>query len=104
SQLGWSFLAWLFMAALLAALVARRTAKVWQLGQRATAAPAHLNVPLQAACERLQTSASGVRLRISDEVGCPAICGFWRPTILVPGRLVNQLDEEQFQLVFAHEL
>ena len=45
-----------------------------------------------------------MRLRISDEVGCPAICGFWRPTILVPGRLVGQLSEDQFQLVFAHEL
>ena len=43
-------------------------------------------------------------MKISDAVGCPAVCGFWRPTILIPRRLVGRLDEEQLQLVFVHEL
>ena len=32
------------------------------------------------------------------------MCGFWRPTILIPQRLVGRLDDEKLQLVFVHEL
>ena len=77
---------------------------MWQLARQAAQAPRQLEIPLEVACSLLDLSPARVRLRISDEVGCPAICGFWRPTILVPRRLVGQLDEDQFQLVFAHEL
>jgi beta-lactamase regulating signal transducer with metallopeptidase domain len=99
----WLFLAWLAGLALLGAIVARRIVKVWQLVRRATEAPADLDAPLRAACDRLRVSARRIRLRISDEVGCPAICGFWRPTIVLPRRLLGQLDDEQLELVFAHE-
>ena len=60
--------------------------------------------PLNVACELLDLPARRIRLKISDEVGCPAVCGFWRPTILVPQRLLGRLDGEQLQLVFVHEL
>jgi beta-lactamase regulating signal transducer with metallopeptidase domain/protocatechuate 3,4-dioxygenase beta subunit len=101
---GWFILAWLGGVLVLSALVARRIAKVWRLARQAAEAPAQLYDPLHAACVRLRASARRIRVRISDEVGCPAICGFWRPTILVPRRLVGQLDDEQFELVFAHEV
>jgi beta-lactamase regulating signal transducer with metallopeptidase domain/protocatechuate 3,4-dioxygenase beta subunit len=101
---GWLFIAWCGIAVLLGVIVVRRATKVWQLGRRATEAPRQLGDPLQVACELLDLSARRIRLRVSDEVGCPAICGFWRPTILIPRRLINLLDDEQFQLVFAHEL
>jgi beta-lactamase regulating signal transducer with metallopeptidase domain/protocatechuate 3,4-dioxygenase beta subunit len=101
---GWLFVAWCSLSGMLGVLVLRRAAKVWQLERRATEAPRHLANPLQVACEVLDFSACPVRLRISEEVGCPAICGFWRPIILIPPRLISQLDDEQFQLVFAHEL
>jgi beta-lactamase regulating signal transducer with metallopeptidase domain len=101
---GWLFIAWCSVAALLGAIVIQRAAKVWQLARRATDAPRQLDGPLKVACRALNLSARRIRLRISDEVGCPAICGFWRPTILIPRRLINLLDDEQFQLVIAHEL
>ncbi len=100
---GWFLLGWLAGVAVLVALVARRIAKVWQLAGRAEEAPERLYDPLRTACERLRAPARRIRVKISDEVGCPAVCGFWRPTILVPRRLVGQLDDEQFELVFAHE-
>ncbi len=98
------FLAWCGGCLVLGMMVFRRAAKVWQLARQAAQAPRHLEIPLKVACSLLDLSPARVRLRISDEVGCPAICGFWRPTILVPRRLVGQLGEDQFQLVFAHEL
>ncbi len=101
---GWLFLAWCGGCAVLGIMVLRRAAKVWQLARQAAQAPRPLEIPLEVACSLLDLSPARVRLRISDEVGCPAICGFWRPTILVPRRLVGQLGEDQFQLVFAHEL
>ncbi|HEX4070070.1 MAG TPA: M56 family metallopeptidase, partial [Planctomycetaceae bacterium] len=101
---GWLFLAWCGGCAVLGIMVFRRAAKVWQLARQAAQAPHQLASPLEIACSLLDLSPARVQLRISDEVGCPAICGFWRPTILVPGRLVGQLSEDQFQLVFAHEL
>jgi beta-lactamase regulating signal transducer with metallopeptidase domain/protocatechuate 3,4-dioxygenase beta subunit len=101
---GWLFLAWCGGCAVLGIIVLRRAAKVWQLARQAAQAPRQLEIPLEVACSLLDLSPARVRLRISDEVGCPAICGFWRPTILVPRRLVGQLGEDQFQLVFAHEL
>jgi beta-lactamase regulating signal transducer with metallopeptidase domain/protocatechuate 3,4-dioxygenase beta subunit len=101
---GWLFLGWCGGCVVLAIMVLRRAAKVWQLARRAAQAPRQLEIPLEVACSLLDVSPASVRLRISDEVGCPAICGFWRPTILVPRRLVGQLGADQFQLVFAHEL
>jgi len=101
---GWLFIAWSTLAALLGAIVIQRAAKVWQLARRATEAPRELDGPLKVACDSLELSAHRIRLRISEEVGCPAICGFWRPTILIPQRLINLLDDEQFQFVIAHEL
>ncbi|HEV3301267.1 MAG TPA: M56 family metallopeptidase, partial [Planctomycetaceae bacterium] len=101
---GWLFSAWCSLAALLGAIVIHRAAKVWQLARRATEAPRELDGPLKVACRALNLSADRIRLRISEEVGCPAICGFWRPTLLIPQRLVALLDDEQFELVIAHEL
>jgi beta-lactamase regulating signal transducer with metallopeptidase domain/protocatechuate 3,4-dioxygenase beta subunit len=101
---GWLFLAWCGGCLVLGVIVLRRTAKVRQLVRRAAEAPGQLAAPMQVACELLDLSSRRVRLRISDEVGCPAICGLWRPTILIPRRLVGQLDDEQFELVFVHEL
>jgi beta-lactamase regulating signal transducer with metallopeptidase domain len=101
---GWLLVAWCVGCLLLGVVVVRRAVKVWQLVRRAGEAPPQLDEPLQVACALLDLSDQRIRLKISDEVGCPAICGFWRPTILIPRRLVGSLDEQQFELVIVHEL
>ncbi len=45
-----------------------------------------------------------VHIRQSDEVSGPAVCGLFRPTILIPSTLMNKLQEEQFETVLLHEL
>ncbi len=36
-----------------------------------------------------------VRVRLTDQLGSPAICNLWSPTILFPGGLLEQLNREQ---------
>jgi WD40 repeat protein/beta-lactamase regulating signal transducer with metallopeptidase domain len=45
-----------------------------------------------------------VSIKISDRLGSPAICGLWRPTILLPRGFPAGLDREQVRMVFLHEL
>lgn len=95
---------WVAGVLTLGILVARRTKRVWRLVTQSTEAPAEMSRNLQEACRLLKLSTRRVRVRISDEVGCPAVCGFWRPTILIPERLLGRLTDEQFQLILVHEL
>jgi WD40 repeat protein/beta-lactamase regulating signal transducer with metallopeptidase domain len=45
-----------------------------------------------------------VAVKMSDRLGSPAICGLWRPTILLPTGFPANLDRDQIRLVFVHEL
>ena len=101
---GWLLVAWCVGCLLLGVVVVRRAAKVWQLVRRAANALLNSMAPCKSPARFWIYPPPGIRLKISDEVGCPAICGFWCPTILIPRRLVGSLDEEQFELVFVHEL
>jgi len=45
-----------------------------------------------------------VRLRIVDRAISPAVCGLFRPTVLVPRALVERLSAEQLRAILLHEL
>jgi beta-lactamase regulating signal transducer with metallopeptidase domain len=101
---GWLLLAWCGGCLVLGGIVFRRAAKVRRLVREAGEAPREFGPPLEVACSLLQLSSRRMRVKISEQVGCPAVCGFWRPTILIPQRLMGRLDDEQLQLVLVHEL
>ena len=44
------------------------------------------------------------RLRISDAIPSPAVCGFFRPTIVIPTALVDKLSPEGLRAILIHEL
>lgn len=46
----------------------------------------------------------GVDLRGIPEGQSPVLCGFWRPTLLLPRGLGERLTAEQLRAVFLHEL
>lgn len=50
----------------------------------------------------------GVRLkttlRISETISSPAVCGFFRPIILIPAGLVGKLSTEGLRAILIHEL
>ncbi len=43
-------------------------------------------------------------VRLTDTAMSPAVCGLFRPVILLPRKLVNRLTEEQLRSVLLHEL
>ncbi len=45
-----------------------------------------------------------VRLGIMDQAVSPAVCGLFRPIVLVPRALVEGLSAEQMRAIFLHEL
>jgi beta-lactamase regulating signal transducer with metallopeptidase domain/peroxiredoxin len=45
-----------------------------------------------------------VGLRLSTNMASPAVCGLFRPTILLPEHLVDKLNDEQLRSVLIHEL
>ncbi len=59
-----------------------------------------------------RATALAARLRVSrpvqvllhGELGSPAVCGWWRPVILVPASLVTGLPPAHLEAVLAHEL
>jgi ankyrin repeat protein/beta-lactamase regulating signal transducer with metallopeptidase domain len=45
-----------------------------------------------------------IRLRISDTIPSPAVCGLLRPTVLIPAPLVEKLSPEGLRATLIHEL
>ena len=55
-------------------------------------------------CRKRMGIKGKVRLRISGEGTRPAVCGLWRPVIVVPRDLVPQLGSRHLRDVLFHEL
>lgn len=45
-----------------------------------------------------------VELRLTDLPISPALCGLWRPVILLPRHLAEELSPDQLRIVLIHEL
>jgi beta-lactamase regulating signal transducer with metallopeptidase domain/HEAT repeat protein len=54
--------------------------------------------------ERARERGSSLRLKLSDTLPTPAVCGLLHPVILLPKSLVNKLDAAQIRAVLLHEL
>lgn len=97
-------LVWLSVVAVLCVFVVRRTRQVSKLIKRAEEAPLELVNLLHDCCQLSGLKQHVVQLKISDQVGSPAICGLWKPTIILPRHLLDQLNQDQLRQVFVHEL
>jgi beta-lactamase regulating signal transducer with metallopeptidase domain len=81
----------------------RRSRHVGQLVREAEPASEVLHQVLHSCCEQLGIRRN-IQLKIIQEPASPALCGFWRPVILVPNLLVHQLSVMQLKSVLLHEL
>ncbi len=99
----WLLLGWIVGVCGMAALLGLRNRALRRLLRASASASSHLEAPLRAAADQL-----GMRrvpeLRISSAEHSPAVCGLWRPSILLPAKLVGQLSPEAWRTVFLHEL
>ena len=77
----------------------------WQVVRRVRSAEESLW--LTALCREVQQSLemkSAVRVKIAPNMMSPAVCGLFRPTILIPRVLRENFSEEQIRAVLLHEL
>lgn len=97
-------LTWLAVATVLTVMWVRRTLLVRRIVARSVAAPTDLESLLRECLQLAAVSGRGVRLRISEDLGSPAICGLRTATILLPCPLLDRLDRRRLRFVIVHEL
>ncbi len=107
SSLSWSLLlmlAWLgiVVTRLGMLLMAMLQVRVWVARARLIVEPS-LNCILAEACLRVGLRRR-VELKNSEACTTPLVVGSFRPVILLPSSVLEQLDEEEILAVFVHEL
>jgi beta-lactamase regulating signal transducer with metallopeptidase domain/protocatechuate 3,4-dioxygenase beta subunit len=98
------FLTWMTAVLILIVLFVRRTWMVRRIVAVSSAAPEELEQTLSECLQLTNVLGKRVRLRVSDDLGSPAICGFWRGTILLPRTLLQKLNRRQLRSILVHEL
>jgi len=103
SAAAWTILAWSAISAGLLAWLTARWRRVTHDVRCATPAPAWLNELFDEA-----KGSAGLRrtvhLQLTDQAVSPAVCGLFRPVILLPQSLVEKLPPTQLRAVLLHEL
>ncbi len=94
---------WLAGMLAFAALLVQRIKFVRGLVTASTAAEGPSLVWLEQ-CRRQMRLRGQVGLRTSDSLPSPAVCGLWRPTILMPAPLVMKLSPDELKATLIHEL
>jgi beta-lactamase regulating signal transducer with metallopeptidase domain len=103
SAAAWIVPAWgVFSFGLLVWMTARWRQVAREVKQAAPA-PARLNELFNAAKSSIGLHRP-VRLRVTNQAMSPAVCGLYRPVILLPQALVEQLPPAQLRAVLLHEL
>ena len=60
-------------------------------------------IPILREARRLTDLRPGIRLKLTDDSMSPAVCGLFRPVILLPQSLVEKLTTGQLRAVLLHE-
>ncbi|REK74317.1 M56 family metallopeptidase [Paenibacillus paeoniae] len=56
------------------------------------------------ACKKQLNIGMRVELQMTAHISTPATYGWWRPKILIPARMIGQLDKEDWTCILLHEL
>ncbi len=100
---GWVFLGWFAGVLTLSVYLLRRVQYVRKLIRRSTpASDALADVLTQ--CAAVLRLRSCPALRLSDDAPGPAVCGLFRPVVLMPTSLAEGLHGERLRTVLVHEL
>ena len=97
TQAAWALLGTVTVSLGLLAWMLARWHQVARDARRAAVAPARLS-------ELLPEPRRPVRLKLTDQPQSPAVCGLFRPVILLPRTLAEQLSPAQLRAVLLHEL
>ncbi|MGE5293608.1 MAG: carboxypeptidase regulatory-like domain-containing protein [Solirubrobacterales bacterium] len=95
--------AWLMVVVVMLVLLVQRALFVRGLVLQSQDAPDRLH-DLLGHCRRRMKVRTSVRLRLTPVSASPSVCGLVRPTILIPERMLAQLDHSQLKSILLHEL
>lgn len=97
------FVIWSIGAAILSLLLIRRLLFVRRLiTQSEPAKNSYINILDQ--CRQQLGIKRRTELRLSGKSQSPAVCGFFRPVILIPNGLLEKLSPDKLRAVLIHEL
>jgi len=97
------FLVWLAVVAAMSLLLLQRAIFVRGLIAQAEESTGSLIEALQYCCQQIAVKRK-VSLKISPNASSPAVCGLFRPVILMPQKLASNLGSDRLQVVLMHEL
>jgi len=97
------FILWVMGVFAFLALLVQRAVFVRGLIAASTPANAEFAGVLEQ-CRRQIGVRLKTKLRISETISSPAVCGFFRPIILIPAALVDKLSPEGLRAILIHEL
>ncbi|MFC1793694.1 M56 family metallopeptidase [Planctomycetota bacterium] len=97
------FLLWLAGVSVISILVIRRISFVRRVITQSAAAKDQLLDVLNQ-CRRELDVRQDIQLRLSTGMPSPAVCGLFRPTILMPAALPDKLSPDKLRAVLIHEL
>jgi Ca-activated chloride channel family protein len=99
----WILTAWVLVTSLLLVRLVLSYLMLDRRNARACAAPAHLAARVEAWLAHCGAPRRGVRLAASAEISAPIAAGPHRPSILIPARLFEQLEEGELEQIGLHE-
>ncbi|MBN2138126.1 MAG: hypothetical protein JW720_09980 [Sedimentisphaerales bacterium] len=105
-QISWQgivFVLWVAAAGAMVLLLIQRAIFVRGLVAQAIEAEQPIYDILDNCRKRIRVGGR-LRLKISPNATSPAVCGLFRPVILLPGNLSSDLGAEDLQVVLLHEL
>ena len=103
SREGWALVLAVGVSGFLAAWLVFRWWQVARCVRRTSAASAEISEML-AQARRQAGLRKNVALRVTSEAMSPAVCGLFRPVILLPQSLIEKLTANQLRAVLLHEL
>ncbi len=104
SWLDLAFLVWLVGVSGLSLQLAIRNARFTSRLRQSPPCQDAMLLRLIRSCESIVGLHHSIPVQLTDQVRTPAVYGVFRPTLLIPSPLIQQLTEAQLRYVILHEL
>jgi len=105
--LGWQAIllaTWAAGVLVLTALLLQRWCFVADLLRQAQPADERTTRAFAASRSAIGIPPGRIGLKVSPNMVSPAVCGVFRPTVVLPSFLIDELDDQRLRTVLAHEL
>ncbi len=101
---GYLFLGWSIGILIFVVLLTQRLLFIKGLVSQTKNATPELQNLFKECLKTMKLKSKKIKLKISSNMVSPAVCGLFRPTILLPDYLINKLNQQQLCAVLLHEL